>query len=76
MLIRSSELFGLYNVDPAKADARFKSRPVSVSGRVAEVRRATFIVRLRHRPALRRVRATALCRCYETSIPPSARRSR
>jgi hypothetical protein len=70
--ITATELFGLYNVDPAKADARFKNRPVAISGRVAEVRRdyrGDLVVRLATGQPFDAVRATALRKYFETSIP-------
>jgi hypothetical protein len=60
-MLTAAELWALYNVDAAKADARFKGRPVSVTGTVADVRRdfhGDFMLRLSTGEALETVRAT------------------
>ena len=60
-VLTASELWALYNVDSAKADARFKNQPVSVTGTVADVRRdyhGEIMLRLSTGDALETVRAT------------------
>ena len=59
--LTAAELWAIYNGDSAKADARFKNRPVSVTGTVADVRRdyhGDIMLRLATGDALERVRAT------------------
>jgi hypothetical protein len=63
--VTATELWGLYNLDPSRADARFKNRPVAVSGRVTEVRQdyhGNFIVRLGTDQPFDAVRATVMNR--------------
>jgi hypothetical protein len=58
--LTAAELWALYNVDAASADARFKGKPVSVTGTVADVRRdyrGDVMLRLSTGDALETVRA-------------------
>jgi len=57
----AAELWALYNVDNAKADARFKNKDVSVTGTVADIRRnfsGEYTLRLATGDSLETVRAT------------------
>jgi hypothetical protein len=59
--ITAPELWALYNVDHAKADADFKNKPIAVTGTVADVRRdfrGDVMLRLTTGEALETVRAT------------------
>jgi hypothetical protein len=59
--LTAAELWGLYNLDDGKADARFKNKVVSVTGTVADVRRdysGEIILRLATGDSLETVRAT------------------
>jgi hypothetical protein len=59
--LTAAELWGLYNADNAKADARFKNKDVVVTGTVADVRRdygGDVMLRLATGDALETVRAT------------------
>jgi len=61
--ITANELWGLYNINAASADARFKNRPVAVSGRVVDVRRdyhGALLVRLATEQPFDTVRATVI----------------
>ncbi|HVU53023.1 MAG TPA: hypothetical protein VHL80_20210 [Polyangia bacterium] len=58
--LTAAELWALYNVDAAAADARFKGKPVAVTGTVADVRsdyRGDVMLRLSTGDALETVRA-------------------
>ena len=64
-MLTAGELWGLYNLDPAKADARFKDKSVEVTGTVSEVRRdfhGNFLLRLGAGQPFDSVRATLLGR--------------
>jgi len=59
--LTAAELWGLYNLDGGKADARFKDKDVAVTGTVADVRRdyrGEVMLRLATGDALETVRAT------------------
>jgi hypothetical protein len=61
--LTATELFSLYTLDAHKADARFKNRPLAVTGRVADVRpdlRGGFVVRLGTDQPFETVRATVI----------------
>jgi hypothetical protein len=61
----ATELWGLYNLDAAKADARFKDRTVDVTGTVSEVRhdfRGNLLLRLATGDSFDSVRAIVLDR--------------
>jgi hypothetical protein len=58
--LTAAELWALYNVDAAAADARFKGKPVAITGTVADVRsdyRGDIMLRLSTGDALETVRA-------------------
>jgi hypothetical protein len=68
----ATELFSMYNLDPSRADAMFKNRPVAVSGRVTEVRRdfrGDFLLRLATDQPFDTVRATVTNRNGLTTVP-------
>jgi hypothetical protein len=59
--VTATELWSLYNLDAAKADARFKNHPIAVTGRVNDVRRdlrGDYVVRLGTDQPFETVRAT------------------
>jgi hypothetical protein len=59
--VTATELWSIYNVDPTRADAMYKNRPVAVSGRVIDVRRdlkGDLLVRLATDQPFDTVRAT------------------
>jgi hypothetical protein len=58
--LTAAELWALYNVDAGAADARFKGKPVAITGTVADVRidyRGDIMLRLSTGDALETVRA-------------------
>jgi hypothetical protein len=71
--LTAAELWALYNVDDAKADARFKNKDVTVTGTVTDVRRdyrGEFMLRLATGDPLETVRATIVSHDdSERSIP-------
>ena len=59
--LTAAELWALYNVDAAAADARFKGKPVAITGTVVDVRsdyRGNIMLRLSTGDALETVRAS------------------
>jgi tRNA_anti-like len=59
--LTAAEIWGLYNADDAKADARFRNKAVDVTGTVTDVRRdyhGEIMLRLATGDALETVRAT------------------
>jgi hypothetical protein len=72
-LISATDLWGLYNLDAARADARFKNKPVSVTGVVADVRRefaGAIVLRLVAGESFETVRAVVVIRDYAPSSAP------
>jgi tRNA_anti-like len=63
--LTAAELWGQYNLNAARADLRFKNKPVTVTGVVADVRRdyrGHILLRLATGDALETVRATVINR--------------
>ena len=61
--LSAAELWALYNIDDAKADARFKNKPVAITGTVADVRRdfhGDVMLRLATGETLETVRASII----------------
>jgi hypothetical protein len=57
----AAELWAMYNDDASAANARFKNKPVAITGTVADVRRdfhGDYLLRLKTGDALETVRAT------------------
>jgi hypothetical protein len=73
--VTATELWGLYSLDTVRANARFKNRPVSVTGRVSDVRRdlhGDFVVRLGTDQPFETVRATVTKRSVTAHTMPAA----
>jgi murein DD-endopeptidase MepM/ murein hydrolase activator NlpD len=63
--LTASQLWSLYNLDAARADARFKNRTVAITGRVREVRRdyrGNLLLRLATDSPFENVRASVVSR--------------
>jgi hypothetical protein len=72
--ITAKELWGLYNIDAARADARFKNKPVIVTGAVSDFRRdigGGIVLRLVAGEAFETVRATVVNRDYMPTSAPA-----
>jgi hypothetical protein len=70
--ISAKELWGLYNIDGAGADARFKNKPVKVTGSVSDVRRdlgGGMVLRLVAGESFETVRATVHRDFVPTAVP-------
>jgi hypothetical protein len=69
-LLTATELWDLYSLNAAKADALYKNKTVEITGRVAEVRRDfhnNFLLRLSTEQPFETVRATVLNRADDRS---------
>jgi hypothetical protein len=63
--LTAAEIWEQYNLNAARADGRFKNKPLSVTGRVVDVRRdygGNILLRLATGDALETVRATVVSR--------------
>jgi tRNA_anti-like len=72
-LISATDLWGLYNIDASRADARFKNKSVSVTGVVADVRRefaGGIVLRLVAGESFETVRAIVVNRDYAPTSAP------
>jgi hypothetical protein len=70
--ITAVELWAAYEANPAKADARFKGNPISVTGTISDIRRdylGDTLVRLKTGETLAGVRATVVSRLDSRSMP-------
>jgi hypothetical protein len=70
--ITAKELWGLYNIDAPTADARFKNKPVTVTGVVSDVRRdigGGMMLRLVAGESFESVRATVGRDFVPTAVP-------
>jgi predicted nucleic acid-binding Zn ribbon protein len=73
-LISATDLWGLYNLDASRADARFKNKSVSVTGVVADVRRefaGAIVLRLVAGESFETVRAVVVNRDYAPRSAPA-----
>ncbi|MDB4980762.1 MAG: hypothetical protein JWM82_1514 [Myxococcales bacterium] len=72
-LISATDLWGLYNIDASRADARFKNKSVAVTGVVADVRRefaGGIVLRLVAGESFETVRAIVVNREYAPTSAP------
>ncbi len=72
-VISARDLWGLYNLDASRADARFKNKLVSVTGAVADVRRefaGAIVLRLVAGESFETVRAVVVTRDYAPTMAP------
>jgi hypothetical protein len=71
--ISATDLWGLYNIDAAHADARFKNKSVAVTGVIADVRRefaGAIVLRLVAGESFETVRAVVVNHDYAPSSMP------
>jgi tRNA_anti-like len=70
----AAELWGLYNLDRPEADARFKDKPVAITGTVGDVRRdyrGNILLRLVAGDSFESVRATVVAHDRGTMTVPT-----
>jgi predicted nucleic acid-binding Zn ribbon protein len=73
-LISATDLWGLYNLDAAHADARFKNKSVAVTGVIADVRMGIsggIMLRLVAGESFETVRATVVNRDFAPASTPT-----
>ncbi|HVZ74002.1 MAG TPA: hypothetical protein VHJ20_16595 [Polyangia bacterium] len=71
--ISATDLWGLYNIDLGRADARFKNKPVTVTGVISDVRRdigGGIVLRLVAGESFETVRATVVNHDYAPAAVP------
>ena len=72
-MLTASELWGLYNVDVAKADARFKDKTFELTGTISDVRRdfrGNLLLKLAAGEPFDNVRATVFGRVESLGAVP------